>query len=68
MSFISFLDNTLYILFQCGISRPLKKTYVLTSDNDFSELRTWITKISRGIDYESIHEYLLGRASFAEHT
>ena len=45
-----------------------KKIHVLASQNDFNELRTWITKISRGINYESIHEYLLGRASFAEYT
>ena len=45
-----------------------KKLHVLASQNDFNELRTWITKISRGINYESIHEYLLGRASFAEYT
>ena len=45
-----------------------KKLYVFASQNDFNELRTWITTISRGIDYESMHEYLLGRAAFTEHT
>tara|TARA_B100000686_G_scaffold341764_1_gene419672 strand:+ start:432 stop:1046 length:615 start_codon:yes stop_codon:yes gene_type:complete len=45
-----------------------KKLSVFASQNDFSELRTWITTISRGIDYESMHEYLLGRAAFTEHT
>ena len=45
-----------------------KKLYVFASQNDFNDLRTWITKISCGINYESMQEYLLGRASFAEHT
>ena len=45
-----------------------KIPHVFAGGNDFSELRTWITTISRGIDYESMHEYLLGRAAFTEHT
>ena len=45
-----------------------KKLSVLASQNDFNELRTWITTISRGIDYENMHEYLLGRAAFTEYT
>ena len=45
-----------------------KIPHVMASQNDFNELRTWITKISCGIDYESMHEYLLGRASFTEYT
>ncbi len=45
-----------------------KKLSVLASGNDFNELRRWITMISRGINYENMHEYLLGRAAFTEHT
>ena len=45
-----------------------KKPSVLAGGNDFSELRTWITKISCGFNYENMQEYLLGRASFAEYT
>ena len=45
-----------------------KRIDVFASQNDFNELRTWITKISCGINYESMHEYLLGRAAFTEHT
>lgn len=46
-----------------------KKIYVLASENDFSELRTWISQISDIIIHGGgISEYLLGRASFAEHT
>ena len=45
-----------------------KKLYVFASQNDFNDLRTWITKISCGINYESMQEYLLGRAAFTEHT
>ena len=45
-----------------------KKLYVFASQNDFNELRRWITTISRGINYESMQEYLLGRAAFTEHT
>ena len=45
-----------------------KRIDVFASQNDFNELRRWITTISCGINYESMQEYLLGRASFAEHT
>lgn len=45
-----------------------KIPYVLASGNDFNELRRWITMISRGINYENMLEYLLGRAAFTEHT
>ena len=45
-----------------------KKLYVFASQNDFNELRGWIYAISRGINYESMQEYLLGRAAFTEHT
>ena len=45
-----------------------KIPHVLAGGNDFSELRRWITTISRGIDYESMLEYLLGKAAFTEHT
>ena len=45
-----------------------KKLYVFASQNDFNELRRWITTISCGINYESMQEYLLGRAAFTEHT
>ena len=45
-----------------------KKLHVFASQNDFNELRRWITTISRGINYESMQEYLLGRAAFTEHT
>ena len=45
-----------------------KKLYVVASQNDFNELRRWIYAISRGINYESMQEYLLGRAAFTEHT
>ena len=45
-----------------------KMPLVLAGGNDFSELRRWITTISRGIDYESMLEYLLGKAAFTEHT
>ena len=45
-----------------------KRVDVFASQNDFNELRGWIYAISRGINYESMQEYLLGRAAFTEYT